>query len=670
MRRILCLLLTMIFALTSLSFTVAAEEAAETPVAYDELPENHRQRYEQEMASALKNARARAPGKTQFFAEARGDFNGYTGSKSDNSLKVEYRVSDSIVEVGEKVYFYVNMNCDYPPMVYTISGLVFDEDFSKTGDLNKNGASVKVDGNFKGIAPSYTPTEPGYFNFVVVVSDGNGNTVSLTSNTVQVYEKEEPLFNNIAIDGSLALMMNLDRSKLDVGTVITATVEITTKADPVKYRGVWTLTDENGNILDTSETTSEVNAQAEIAKLTFEYRPLKAGKLQFVINANDADGNQIKNNTPVITVEDGYYFTARLNRVSALQVGNTLTATYNIYGHECDVAAYFIGWECHDADGNTITSKAQAVGDRSGKVTYMPRVGQEVEFYVGASCEHIAGEFPARVTLALVGGLAGEVSLTSSTVKYGSAIGVNYAFTGGLDPYQQVNVKGYSYDKSKDKTYCFLTKTVTEAEGTVTGYPKLGDEVYFVVELVESDGYTTTWKTDTATLTGAPAVTEPKVTASLSATKVVVGEKVTLTYKMTGGSGTINTAEPSSSYISWKRLDGTVMATERLSKVTGSPTFTPENTGTYYCEVVLTDGYYQQVSWKSDTFTVTTGLPGDADANGSVNSYDVLLIMQYCAGWPVSLGKANADVDGSGSVDLLDAMLILRYFAGEDVTLQ
>lgn len=656
--------------LPCMSFTAMAESGDEIPVAYEDLPEAHRKRYEAEMASAQANARARAPGKKQLFAEARGDFNGYTDARSDNSLKVDYRVSDSIVEVGERVYFYVNMNCDYPPMVYTISGLVFDENFNKTGDLVNNGKSVKVEDTFKGIAPYYTPTEPGYFNFVFVVSDGNGNMVSITTNTILVYEKEEPLFSNIAIDGNLALMMNLDRSKLDVGTVITASVDVTTKSDPVKYRGVWTLTDEEGNVLDTLETNSEVEAQAEIAKLNFEYRPLKAGKLQFVITASDGEGNQVKNNTPFINVEDGYYFTAKLNRVSALVAGNSVTATYNIYGHECDKAGYFIGWECHDADGNTIMSKTEVVPERSGKSTFTPRTGQEIEFYVGATCEHISGEFPARAVLALVGAIDAEVAITANTVKYGSSIGVEYSVWGGLEPYQKIVVNGYTYDASRDKTYNFVTKNVTEAEGTVTGEPKLGDEVYFVIEVVESDGYSTTWKTGKATLTGAPEVTDPKLTASLSSTKTAVGETITLTYRMSGGSGTINTAEPEASYISWKKADGTVVSTSQITKISGTPTFIPTEEGSYYCELILTDGYHQQISWKSETFSVVAGIPGDADANGVVDASDALRIMQYDAGWSVALSKANADVDDSGSVGLSDAVLILRYSAGENVTLK
>lgn len=63
-------------------------------------------------------------------------------------------------------------------------------------------------------------------------------------------------------------------------------------------------------------------------------------------------------------------------------------------------------------------------------------------------------------------------------------------------------------------------------------------------------------------------------------------------------------------------------------------------------------------------------LPGDADDNGRVDAYDALLVMQYDAGWDVSVEKTNADVNANGSVDLDDAVLIFRYDAGENVTLK
>ncbi len=67
---------------------------------------------------------------------------------------------------------------------------------------------------------------------------------------------------------------------------------------------------------------------------------------------------------------------------------------------------------------------------------------------------------------------------------------------------------------------------------------------------------------------------------------------------------------------------------------------------------------------------VAEKVPGDVNGDGVVDANDALRVLQYSAGWNVSLDTANADVNGNGSVDVNDAVLILRYGAGEDVTLQ
>lgn len=689
MKRTLCCLMALVLFLMGLCTAALAESNPDTPVAYDDLSAEHRALFESEMASALANARSRAPGQSLLIAAVRGDFNGYEGSKSDNSLQLIYRVSDSVVEVGEKVYFDVTMYWDYGKLTYTFGGQMMKENFDPMGPLVPNGSNsyVTPEGDeipegtkVVGRRFSFTPSQAGYFNYVIILEDGNGNKLALTTPTVQVYDGEIPNFDSIGTDkdigvdvkNNLAMQVTLDKTEGKVGDDIVATAGFSTLSDPVKYTATWTLTDADGNELDVVRTTGEVNASGgDNAYVTFPYKPLNGGELQFLITATDGDGNTVKINSPWLTVEDGYYFTARLNRVSAMMIGDSVTATYNVYGHECDVASYFIGWECYDADGKTIVLETKNVGERSGKVTYVPRIGQGLEFYIGATCEHITGAYPARVTLALVGSIDAEVSLTASSVKSGESIGVNYSVDGGLEPYQKIVVNGYSYDESRDKTYNFLTKTVTEPEGVVYGSPYLGDEVYFVVEVVEEDGYSTSWTTEKATLTGAPEVTDPMLAASVDSTQVALGDSVTMTWKMSGGSGTINKTDAGSSYLKWKKSDGTVVQTETVTKVTGSSTFTPEEVGEYVCELELTDGYNQRISWQSETIKVSENVrtPGDADNNGVVNIYDALLIMQYDVGWSVSLNKSNADVNASGGVDLSDALLILRYGAGEDVVL-
>ena len=674
LKRILCLLLVLALALSC--GTALADSNPDTPVDFNDLPADYRALYTSEMASALANARARAPGQSQLSAMARGDFSGYQGSKSDNSLKVEYKVTDSVVAVGEKVTFYATMSWDYGQLTYTYGGQVMDEDFNSVGPLvpqGKPNSFVTEDSGPAqiGRAFSFTPTEPGYFNYVIILKDGNGNTLALTTPTVQVYEGEEPSYSGGVTDtdigatdkNQLVMYLTTDRQSAKVGTEITATASFTTKHDPVKYNATWTLEDAEGNKLDVKTTTGEISAVNGNAEIKLPYQPLQAGDVQLVVTATDGYDNAATINTPWITVEDGFYFKARFNRVSAMMVGDSVTATYEVFGHDCPTIAYYVGWECYDAEGNTLSTDAYTVPERSGKVSYTPRQGQGLEFYFGATCEHITNAYPAHLDIALVGALDAELSLSADAVQSGKSISVEYAVEGGLTPFQSLTINGYSYDSGRKKTYQFLTETLTENEGTVTGVPFLGDEVYFELTVVERDGVSTTWKSPKAQMTGSPVVTDPVLEASVASNLIAPGESAKLTYRMSGGSGTVN--KTGVSYLRWLKADGTVLEKKTVTAVSGTASIQLDEEGTYYCELVLVDGYNQRVTWKSEGIVVSEKAytPGDANGDGQVTPADALLVMQYTAGWSVSLSKVNADVNSSGSVDLQDAILIFDLAA-------
>lgn len=62
---------------------------------------------------------------------------------------------------------------------------------------------------------------------------------------------------------------------------------------------------------------------------------------------------------------------------------------------------------------------------------------------------------------------------------------------------------------------------------------------------------------------------------------------------------------------------------------------------------------------------VAPALIGDADDNGVVDIYDALLVMQYDAGWNVSLNVQNSDMNADNSIDLQDALQILEKGASQ-----
>lgn len=73
------------------------------------------------------------------------------------------------------------------------------------------------------------------------------------------------------------------------------------------------------------------------------------------------------------------------------------------------------------------------------------------------------------------------------------------------------------------------------------------------------------------------------------------------------------------------------------------------------------------------TFTITAAkprIPGDADDSGEVRIQDVVTILASCSGAGTEINRANAEVTGDGTVDLYDVLLIMQYVAGWNVTLQ
>lgn len=63
----------------------------------------------------------------------------------------------------------------------------------------------------------------------------------------------------------------------------------------------------------------------------------------------------------------------------------------------------------------------------------------------------------------------------------------------------------------------------------------------------------------------------------------------------------------------------------------------------------------------------TVLLMGDVNHDGSIDNLDATLVLQYAAGWNVTLDLTAADVCSDGNADNLDATLILQYAAGWNV---
>lgn len=82
-----------------------------------------------------------------------------------------------------------------------------------------------------------------------------------------------------------------------------------------------------------------------------------------------------------------------------------------------------------------------------------------------------------------------------------------------------------------------------------------------------------------------------------------------------------------------------------------------------------TAAFHSQYPMGTADYTPPAVKCGDADGNGTVDGLDATLLLQYAAGWDVTINEAAGDADGNGVVDGLDATLLLQYAAGWDVSL-
>ena len=63
-------------------------------------------------------------------------------------------------------------------------------------------------------------------------------------------------------------------------------------------------------------------------------------------------------------------------------------------------------------------------------------------------------------------------------------------------------------------------------------------------------------------------------------------------------------------------------------------------------------------------------MPGDIDGSGKLNNKDVILLMQYMAGWDVDVAEGSADIDGNGKLNNKDVILLMQYMAGWNVEIR
>jgi hypothetical protein len=161
----------------------------------------------------------------------------------------------------------------------------------------------------------------------------------------------------------------------------------------------------------------------------------------------------------------------------------------------------------------------------------------------------------------------------------------------------------------------------------------------------------------------------------LTSESLMVSSEYTLT--LPGGSEYVYAGEPVTPEIELEKTDygSGVWLEEQGMLSIGNPVYANNDalgTATVSVDIAVKWGKTYTLT-KSFTITGEAAperLPGDADDNEGVELSDAIAILRVISGEETSINSANADVNGDGKVALKDALLILQYIAGWNVTLK
>ena len=201
-----------------------------------------------------------------------------------------------------------------------------------------------------------------------------------------------------------------------------------------------------------------------------------------------------------------------------------------------------------------------------------------------------------------------EVQFDKTSYTIGETITVSYAITGGSGSYSSITCVCYSSDNAG--TIPVRTDKLTAPSGTISFTPTSGQQAYVYFEGHDSDGRFFNSYSDRVTLSGGTTVDPISVNVSFDKASYTIGETITVSYAITGGSGSYS----SITCICYRSDNaGTIpVRTDKLTAPSGTISFTPTvgQQAHVYFEGRDSDNRY--FNFRSDRVTLSGEIPADS----------------------------------------------------------
>ncbi|MHC1786564.1 MAG: dockerin type I repeat-containing protein [Christensenellales bacterium] len=521
---------------------------------------------------------------------------------------------------------------------------------------------------------SFTPTAGEWLNTDLLVRDSDGRQA-------EKYSADIPL-NGFPVIEPIEITLSLDKSSVNVGEEVTATYSVTGGNGTYKMiEAIWNTESAGARISsDWIKLTGNTG--------TYSFTPSMGEWLNTDLLVRDSDGRQAEKYSRDIPVEGAddlppptatpkpndqvtpLNVEISLDKV-AINVGETLTASYEINGGSG--VYYEISWYwVVDSAGANIYTDTKKLPSSTGTFTYTPTLGEWVKagVYVqdsdGREHSEESNDVPIKGA-EVIQPLNIEITINEPAINVGEVLTASYKISGGSGAYYEIS--SYWVVDSGGANIYTDTKKLPSSAGTFTYTPTLGEWVKAGVYVQDSDGREHSAESNDVPIKGAEVTQPLNIEITVNVPAINVGEVLTASYKITGGSGAYY--EISSYWVVDSAGANIYTDTKKLPSSAGTFTYTPTLGEWVKAGVYVQDSDGREHSAESNDVPISgeqlSTLPGDANVDGEIDLEDLVALIDYLVSGkaPTSMENANADKSADGVIDLQDLVWIIdKIIAG------
>jgi|GEM_PF-6506967 len=431
--------------------------------------------------------------------------------------------------------------------------------------------------------------------------------------------------NDIPIEGApdvdpVTVTISYDMEQVSCRQTVTATYSI------IGGSGEYPYISANWNILSGGDWINARSIQLSDRSGSVSYTPDTGSKLYLSVFVNDSEGRGVfKDGTsiPIIDAPDVDPINIIISYDKEEVIcGEEVRATYEIVGGSHEYSYISGSWRIFSC-GDWIDARSVELSDESsGVLDFTPGIGTKLHLNLYVSDSEGRSQSCSGIDIPIID--APDVDPISIVISYdkeevdcGETVTATYRIAGGSNTYPYISGVWDVYSGG-----CWInveSVQLSNRSGSLTYTPKKGSRLSFRLAVRDSEGRNVYGDRIEIPIIGAPDVDPISIAISYDKGKIDLGEEITATYQITGGSG-----EYSDISADWRVYSGgswITVQTIGLSKRSGSVSYRPSGGSKIYLRLSANDSENRwQYSSYGDAVSITDA--PDVDPIAVTISYD------------------------------------------------